>query len=132
MVENTLHNKSTKTDKPSVDKKKKKAKKGLVFKMINGEFMSRDEIVQNLPFISYVGFMFVLVIAWGYYTETIGRSEVELEKELGEMNAEYFSLGSEYNRLSRQSQVAERLSQSGLKESVTPPKKIKVNTYVIK
>ena len=74
----------------------------------------------------------VLLISWGYYTESIGKKEANLETELGELNSEYFTLGSEYNRLSRQTQVAERLKDTGLKESVNPPNKIKVNTYVFK
>lgn len=99
-------------------------------KMFNGEFLSRDEMVKNLPFFSFVGFLMVLLIGWGYYTETIGQDEADLEKDLGELNSEYFTLGSEYNRLSRQTQVAERLDSTGLSESVTPPKKIKIKKFV--
>ncbi|HIP37195.1 MAG TPA: hypothetical protein EYG85_10110 [Crocinitomix sp.] len=114
-----------------VKKTKPKKKSTTAFKKIlNGEFLSRAEIIDNLPFISYVAFLMVLLISWGYYTESVGKQEAKLEKELGELNSEFFTLGSEYNRLSRQTQVAERLKESGLKESTDPPKKIKVNTYV--
>ncbi len=110
---------------------KKKPKKKTAFKKIlNGEFLSQKEIIDNLPFISFIAFLMVLLISWGYYTESVGREEAKLEKELGELNSEYFTLGSEYNRLSRQTQVADRLKETGLKESINPPKKIKVKTYV--
>jgi cell division protein FtsL len=112
--------------------KKKKTRKSAFKKILNGEFLSQKEIIDNLPFISYVAFLMVLLISWGYYTESIGKKEANLETELGELNSEYFTLGSEYNRLSRQTQVAERLKDTGLKESVNPPNKIKVNTYVFK
>ena len=99
-------------------------------KILNGEFLSRDELVKNLPFISFVGLLLVVLIGWGYYTETVGKTESSLEKDLGELNSEYFTLGSEFNRLSRQTQVADRLKETGLKESVSPPKKLKIKKYV--
>ncbi len=122
-------------DEKVVDKKptKKGNKTMSAFKKIlNGEFLSKKEIIDNLPFFSFVSLLMVLLISWGYYTESIGKTEAKLEKELSELNSEYFTLGSEYNRLSRQTQVAERLKETGLKESTNPPKKIEVNTYVFK
>jgi hypothetical protein len=131
MAKNSLKNKAAEQskDEASNEKKKKKSKRSFV-KVLNGDFLSRDELVANLPFVFFVGFLLVLLIGWGYYTETVGKAEADLEKDLGELNSEYFTLGSEYNRLSRQSQVAERLKETGLNESVSPPKKIKIKKYV--
>ena len=109
--------------------KKKKKQKRSISKIVNGDFLSRDEVVNNIPFFSFLGLLLVVLIAWGYYTETVGRKELKLEQELGEMNSEYFSLGVEYNKLSRQTQVVDRLRDSDLKESTSPPKKIKVKKY---
>ena len=131
MAKNTLENKASIKLKKDKKAKKKKSNRSFV-KVISGDFLSKDELVKNLPFLSFIAFLMVVMIGWGYYTESIGKGEKRLEKELGELNSEYFTLGSEYNRLSRQSQVAERLKDSGLKESVKPPKKIKINKYVFK
>ncbi|MFK8037776.1 MAG: FtsL-like putative cell division protein [Crocinitomicaceae bacterium] len=109
--------------------KPKKEKKRNFAKVMTGEFLSRTEIINNIPFISFLGLLLVVLIGWGYYTETIGKKEVQLEQELGELNSEFFSLGVEYNKLSRQTQVSERLEDSELKESSIPPKKIKVKKY---
>ncbi len=131
MTDNILVEHIEVDEKVEKTKVKPKKKSTIAFKKIlNGEFLSRAEIIDNLPFISFIAFLMVLLISWGYYTESIGKKEAKLEKELGELNSEYFTLGSEYNRLSRQTQVAERLKETGLKESVNPPKKIKINTYV--
>jgi len=131
MIKNELKDKVEEKPKTETSKKtkKKKSKKSLV-KILNGEFLSHDELITNLPFISFVGFLLVVLIGWGYYTESVGKKEAKLEKDLGELNSEYFTLGSEYNRLSRQTQVADRLKETGLKESVNPPKKIKIKKYV--
>ena len=112
-------------------KSKKKSNKSLV-KILSGDFLSEKTLVDNLPFIGFVGFLLIVLIGWGYYTESIAKEEARLEKALGELNSEYFTLGSEYNRLSRQTQVANRLKDTGLTESVDPPKKIKVKKYVFK
>jgi hypothetical protein len=112
-------------------KSKKKSNKSLV-KILSGDFLSEKTLVDNLPFVGFVGFLLIVLIGWGYYTESIAKEEARLEKALGELNSEYFTLGSEYNRLSRQTQVANRLKDTGLTESVDPPKKIKVKKYVFK
>lgn len=126
-LKNTVENKTK--NKTSKKSKNKKSKRSFV-KILNGDFLSREGLISNLPFLSFIGVLLVVLIGWGYYTETVGKTEVSLEKDLGELNSEYFTLGSEYNRLSRQSQVAERLKETGLKESVNPPKKIKIKKYV--
>ena len=117
---------SDKIEEVKVDKKKSKR---AFSKLINGDFLSRDEMINNIPFISFLGLLLVVLIGWGYYTETVGKREVKLERELGELNSEYFSLGVEYNKLSRQTQVAERLKDTDLKGGETPPKKIKIKKY---
>ena len=112
-------------------KKKSKSNRSIV-KILSGDFLSEKTLVDNLPFVGFVGFLLIVLIGWGYYTESIAKEEASLEKDLGELNSEYFTLGSEYNRLSRQTQVANRLKETGWTESVDPPKKIKVKKYVFK
>jgi len=115
----------------STAKKKRKSNRSIV-KILSGDFLSEKTLVNNLPFVGFVGFLLVVLIGWGYYTESIAKEEARLEKDLGELNSEYFTLGSEYNRLSRQTQVADRLKETGLTESIDPPKKIKIKKYVFK
>jgi len=132
MAENTYIPPEAETSKPKAKptpKKKKKSNKSLI-KILSGDFLSEETLVNNLPFVGFVAFLLLGLIGWGYYTESFAKEEAKLEKELGELNSEYFTLGSEYNRLSRQTQVANRLKETGLTESVDPPKKIKVKTYV--
>jgi|GEM_PF-1334848 len=134
MDDNTYIENRVKKSKPkakSTTKSKKKSNRSIV-KILSGEFLSEKTLVDNLPFVGFVGGLLIVLIGWGYYTESIAKKELKLEKELGELNSEYFTLGSEYNRLSRQTQVANRLKESGLIESIDPPKKIKVNKYVFK
>ena len=111
--------------------KKKEPRSGRTFvQIMNGEFLSRDNFVRNLPFIFFLGGLLVVMIGWGYYAETVTKKEVRLEKELGELNSEYFTLGSEFNTMRGRRQIAEKLAGTGVKESLTSPKKIRVKKYV--
>lgn len=111
--------------------KKEKFFSGRVFvQFVNGEFLTRDSFLRNLPFYFYVGFLFVFVIAWGYYGETVAKKEVQLEKELGELNSEFYTLAADYNMHRGRRQIALRLEPFGVKESMISPKKIRVKKYV--
>jgi len=97
--------------------------------IMNGEFLSRENFIANLPFTFYLASLLVIVIAWGYYAETVTRQEVKVEKEIGELNAEFFTLGSEYNTMRGRGQIAERLKVRNVVESTDAPLKIKVPKY---
>lgn len=116
-------------EKKAAAKKQVRSKRSFVH-LMNGEFLSRDTFVQNLPFIFFIGFLLVVLISWGYYAETITRKEVRLEKELGELNSEYFTLGSAYNSKRGRRTIGERLEGTGVGESLTSPRKIRVKKYV--
>jgi len=118
-------------DKPEqTDKRTDVQSRRAVVQIMNGEFLSKDNFVKNLPFVFFIGFLLVVLISWGYYAETITRKEVMLEKELGELNSEYFTLGSEYNTQRGRRNVAQRLLGTGVEESLTSPKKIRVKKYI--
>src|SRR5688572_184703 len=76
--------------------KKDKLLSGRTFvQIMNGEFLTRDYFLNNLPFTFFIGFLLVVVIAWGYYGETVTKREIQLEKELGELNSEFYTLSAD-------------------------------------
>lgn len=98
--------------------------------IMNGEILTKDTVLNNLPFTCFIGFLFIVMIAWGYYAETVTKKEIQLEKELGELNSEFFTLTADYNMQRGRRQIANRLEHTGVKESQTSPKKIRVRKYV--
>jgi len=119
--------------KEKAPEKKDKLLSGRTFvQIMNGEFLTKDNVVNNLPFTFFIGFLLVILIAWGYYGETVTKKEVQLEKELGELNSEYFTLTADYNMQRGRREIANRLAPLGIKESQTSPKKIRVRKYVFK
>lgn len=120
----------TKGKKAKPEKKNKLFSGRTFVEIMNGEFLTRDSFLNNLPFTFFVGFLLVVVIAWGYYGETVAKKEVQLEKELGELNSEFYTLTAEYNTQRGRRQIAERLAPTGVKESVSSPKKIRVRKFI--
>lgn len=123
--------------KEEAKRKKKRVRKktgsSRVFvQIMNGEFLSKDNFVKNLPFTFFLGFLLVVLIGWGYYAETITKKEVQLERELGELNSEFFTLGSEYNSMRGRRSIAQKLEGTGVEEALTSPRKIRVKRFVFK
>lgn len=98
--------------------------------MMNGEFLSKRWVVGHLPFVGYIGLLLVVTIGWGYYTETVIQSEVQLKNTVNELDAEYFTLSSEYIVKKGRSRLKDKLVGTGLTESRVSPQKIKVKKYV--
>ena len=120
----------TAREKSKAAKKEAVQSRRTFVQIMNGEFLSRDNFVTNLPFVFFLGFLLVVLIGWGYYAETVTKKEVMLEKELGELNSEYFTLGSTYNATRGRRSVAQKLVGTGVEESLISPKKIRVKKYV--
>lgn len=118
--------------KKKANSEKSKSKGRLVVQIMNGEFLSRDWFVRNLPFTFYIGLLLVLLIGWGYYGESTTRKEVRLQEELSELNSEYFTLSSEYISKRGRQKIKEKLDGTGLVESRVSPKKIRVRRHVFK
>ena len=128
----TKNPKSKKRSSKRSDSKKGKSNGRLVVQIMNGEFLSRDWFVRNLPFTFFVGFLLVLLIGWGYYGDATTRKEVQLQEELGELNSEYYTLSSEYRSIRGRNEIKEKLGDSGLDETRVTPKKIRVKRHVFR
>lgn len=128
--------KKAEQEKKSQKKKRRSKKKSsseggrVIVQIMNGEFLTKDWFIKNLPFTFYIGFLLVLLISWGYYADSMTRKEVELQEELSELNSEYYTLSSEYITKRGRQQIKERLTGTGLVESRVSPKKIRVRKYV--
>ena len=124
-----------KTGSNKKKKQKKEKKTGAPRKLaesfvsvLNGNFLTKEEAVKHLPFLLFLSLLALIYIANGYTAEGNIRSINQSENELKELRSEYITTKSDLMYQSKQSQVARTLDdkQMGLKQSVTPPKKIVV------
>ena len=112
-------------EKPSRPAKPNKIARS-VLNVFSGNFLSKDYVIIQLPFILFLTVIGLGYIANGYYAEKSVREISRINSQLKELKSEFIINKSELMFMSNQSQVAHAAASLGLKESVTPPKKIVV------
>ncbi|MBY0427439.1 MAG: hypothetical protein K2Q22_17520 [Cytophagales bacterium] len=113
--------------KDSVEPEKKQGKS--LFSAIDQVFKT-DKIfgdgipVQYLPHVGFFTLIAILYIANAHYAEKTVRRIDKLKIEVEDLRADYTTQKAEYMYASKQSEVAKKVAQMGLKESMEPPYKI--------
>ena len=82
--------------------------------------------VQYLPKIFFVMALAILYISNTHYAEKTVRKISNIQAEVEDLRADYTTLKSDLMFASKQSEVARKVSQFGLEESLEPPHKIVV------
>jgi hypothetical protein len=109
--------------------KNQSPKSGSVKDFMDGSVLTRDFVVNQLPYIFFLAVLAILYIGNRYHSEKLVRRSVELQSELKELRAEAITVSAELMHMSRQSEVLRLLRRNNLdlSESLEPPKKIVVN-----
>jgi Bacteriodetes cell division protein (FtsL-like) len=103
----------------------KPRKKGRIGKSIhhvlNGEFLTKEGLINHLPFIGFLVGLFILHISLMYFFENTQRELARKQHELNELRSQYNTTMSILETRKQQSNVALSIEQLGLKELRTPP-----------
>ena len=94
--------------------------------ILGGGFLTREKTAKHLPFLLFLALLAIIYIGNSYYAEKNIRKIERLQKDVKEMRYEYVTKKSQLMQSSRQSKVANSLSDKGIKESTVPPDKILV------
>lgn len=99
-----------------------------VASVVSGNFLSKETTIKNFPFIFFLSFLAVCYIANGYYADDQVRKVNRITNEIKELRTQYIVVKDSLVIKSKQTEVAKELAvqQTGIKESVVPPKKILV------
>lgn len=97
-----------------------------VASVVSGSFLSKETTLKNLPFIFFLSFLAICYIANGYYADDQVRKVNRLHNEIKELRTQYIVVKDSLVVKSKQTEVAKALArqQTGIKQSVVPPKKI--------
>lgn len=110
--------------------KKEKKKKRSVMSILGGKFLVREEISKQFPFMVYVTVLLMIIITNTYIAEERTRELARISKKLNDLQVEYVQVKSEIMEASKQSVLVKKLAGTGLKEAVTPLKRIEVEQTV--
>lgn len=107
-------------------KVQKRAKPNPFVQILNGEFLAKDFVLNNLSFIFFLVFMMIMLVAKGYYGKQLSKDIDTSQKALDASTAEYVEAKAKLEEETRRSQLVEQLGPKGLKETVNPAKVIRI------
>ncbi len=119
---------TAKTVKAKTTKKNavKSKRRNAIVQILNGEFLTKEFVLDNLNFIFFIIFMLLLLVGKGYYGKQLSRDVEASQKELNEMTADYVEAKAKLEEDTGRVKLIEKLGPSGLKETVNPTKVIRI------
>jgi hypothetical protein len=94
--------------------------------ILNGDFLTREFITNNLGFIFFLIFLLLLIVAKGYYGKELTREVNTTQSELDEVTSDYFESKARLEEETRRIRLVEQLESQGLKETLNPTKVIRI------
>ena len=106
------------------EKPGKKKSKNRFKLLMEGAFLSRDNVISQLPFLAVLTLMGLAYIFNSNYTDKTVIRISRTKSELEELRFNYINTKSKLMKGTRQSELVHRLEYRGVKESKVPPRKI--------
>ncbi|MBX2917370.1 MAG: hypothetical protein KF856_19035 [Cyclobacteriaceae bacterium] len=100
---------------------------GLEKKMKLESYFEEGFPVQYLPKVLFVVLLSLIYISNTHYAEKTTRKIDKIQTEVEDLRADYTTLKADIMYASKQSEVARRVKELGLKESLNPPFKVVVD-----
>ena len=113
-------------EEPRVKKPKRKKGPSALTQILNGDFLTREFVLNNLSFIFFIIFLLLVLVGKGYYGKELSQDINKTQKELDEVTAEYVEAKAKLEEDTRRQVLVEKLESRGLKETVNPTKVIRI------
>ena len=102
-------------------RRRKQQEKHLILDIFKGDFLSRKENQEHLPFFLYVALLIVLNISLYYNAEQLAKNITKAEKQLYELRVEYITTKSELMAKHKRSTIENTVKGMGLQSSTIAP-----------
>lgn len=125
----TVENKKQKSKE---EVKQKKVKRKASFRdFIDGSILTRDYVIEQIPFLLFLALIAMGYIANKYNSEKIIRETLSIQNELKELKCEKIAVQSELMSISKQSEIAKLIDEKKLDLHllIEPPKKIVISDF---
>ena len=94
--------------------------------ILNGEFLTKSFVLNNLPYIFFILLLLIVFVAKGYYVKQLG-DEIKInETELNQNAAEYIEAKTQLEEETKRYKLVEKLQERELKESLNATKVIRI------
>lgn len=92
--------------------------------VLGGDYLSKNSVVNNVPFLIYLAVLTLFYIANTYNTERLYKEIEKTKTELKELRFEYITARSSLMFESKLTELNKRTQSIGLRETIIPPYKI--------
>lgn len=123
-AEKKLEEKQKKSKKPR-SKRASKTTKAFA-QILNGDFLTKEFVLNNLTFIFFVLFLLILIVGKGYYGKQLAKDVEKTQHELDELTADYVEAKATLEEETRRDVLVQKLEPEGLKETVNPTRVIRL------
>ncbi|MBI1836109.1 MAG: hypothetical protein HYR91_02470 [Flavobacteriia bacterium] len=107
-------------------KSSKSVRSNAFVQILNGEFLTKEFVLNNLNFIFFIILLLLLLVGKGYYGKQLAKDADNAQKELDEMSANYVEVKAKLEEETGRSKLRKRLEYRGLHETVNPTKVIRI------
>jgi Bacteriodetes cell division protein (FtsL-like) len=97
------------------------------WRVLRGEFLADAKAIKYVPFVLFLTALAMVYIANAYYVERKVVKIQKLNKRVKDLHTNYVSVKADLMFSMKQTEIATKMAESGLKESVTPPNVIRIN-----
>ena len=119
--------KAPKVEKPKQSKSEKSTSKASAFtQILNGDFLTKEFVLNNLNYIFFIMFLLILLVAKGYYGKQVNKDLDNAQKELDQNAAEYIEAKARLELRTRRYKLAEKLESREIKETKNATKVIRL------
>jgi hypothetical protein len=130
----------SKDETPKQEKKKRFKKKRIrsassknpgkssqtLVQIMNGDFLTKEFVLNNLAFIFFFIFLLILMVSKGYYVNQLASDIKRTEEEVGQITADYVETKAKLEEETRRTELIKKLEPIGLKETINPTKVIRI------
>jgi len=109
-------------------RKERVKKPNPVAQILNGEFLTRSFVLNNLPYIFFSLFLLILFVAKGYYVKQIKDEIRATQIEIDQNSADFLEVKTAFEIETRRQKLIEKLSDRALQESLNATKVIRLES----
>lgn len=119
--------KAPKSEKPKASKSDKRTSKASAFtQILNGDFLTKEFVLNNLNYIFFIMFLLILLVAKGYYGKQVNKDLDNEQRDLDQNAAEYIEAKARLELRTRRYKLAEKLELREIKETKNATKVIRL------
>jgi hypothetical protein len=111
-------------------KSRKGGKVNAFAQILNGDFLTKSFVLDNLNYIFFIMFLLLVLISKGYYGKQLNKDTEAAQRNLDQHSAEFIEAKARLELVTRRFKMAERLSSRELKETQNATKVIRIKEKI--